>query len=195
MVGPPPPPSAGLKFVDGAVTGFQYNAHLDVNSVQLKKEGAGILNFEFKPHTAGAVLSVTKKGNLVKIGYSTQPNDEAIVYHLHTIKDISSGNEIDVDRLPPPPRIPPGKPAQTFNIINPRVITDSYGGVDALQAPGKLFHFRPEQVEDIQSLIKNGHNFTLLAVARGEQGFININHDEVFLVISITIDNKTFTIR
>ncbi|PLW89926.1 MAG: hypothetical protein C0154_09085 [Mucilaginibacter sp.] len=59
-----------------------------------------------------------------------------------------------------------------------------------------MFHFKPEQVEDIQGLIKNGHNFKLLAVKReDEQGFVNIHHDMVYIVISITIDNKTFMIR
>ncbi|ASZ12113.1 hypothetical protein KTO58_14170 [Chitinophaga pendula] len=191
-----PPAHAGdLKKIRGTVTGYQHNQHLDINSVQIQKDGDGLLSFEFRPHTASLVLSIAQIGNEVEIGYNTRPNDEAIGYHLHTVRDIRSGKQVNVDQLPPPPRIPPGKLAQTFTVIKPEVIKDSYGGIDGLQSNGKLFHFKPEQVEDIQALIKNGHNFSLLAINRGDQGFINIHNDEVYLVISITIDNKTFMIR
>lgn len=198
LPGPPveAPPPAELKTVRGIVKGYQHNVHLDINGIQLQKEGDGVLTFEFRPHTANAILSVAKTGDWVEIAYNTQPNDEEIVYRLHEIKQLHSGNRVNVDQLPPPPRIPPGQQAQLFQTQNPTVITDGYGGIAALQTTGKLFHFKPEQVEDIQSIIKNGHNFSLLAVKRSDdQGFINIHHDQVYIVISVTIDNKTFMIR
>jgi hypothetical protein len=195
LVGPPPV-AADLRSVTGVVKGYVHNIHLDVNGVEIQKRGEGLLTFEFRPHTASAILAVAKAGSNVEIDYNTLPNDEAIVYQLHRIKNSDDGDMIDVDQLPPPPRIPPGVQAQTFIITNPQIITDNYGGVAALQAPGRLFHFKPEMVQDIQAMIKKGHNFGLLAVKRGDdQGFINIHHDQVFIVISITIDNKTFMIR
>lgn len=195
-VAPPPPPQGALKMVKGVVKGFGNNVHLDINSLQLDKSGEGKLLFEFRPHTAQAVWSVARPGDSVVLAYDTRPNDEAIVYQLHRIRNLRTQHEADLDRLPPPPRIPPGQRAQTFEVGPPQVITDSYGGVAALQSSGKLFHFKPEQVEDIQGLIKQGRHFTLMAVRRGDdQGFINIHHDQVYLVISITIDSKTFIIR
>lgn len=192
----PPLPAVDLRNVSGIVKGYVHNIHLDVNGVQIQKAGEGLLTFEFRPHTASAVLAVAKTGEKIEIGYNTRPNDEAIVYQLHKVKNLSDGISVDVDQLPPPPRIPQGQQAQLFNIRDPQVITDNYGGVAALQAQGKLFHFKPEMVQDIQALIKNGHSFSLLSVKRGDdQGFINIHHDDVYIVISITIDNKTFTIR
>lgn len=200
LPGPPPlaagPPGDELKIIAGKIEGYTNNVHLDINGVKLQKDGDGILTFEFRPHTASAVLSAAKPGDEVEISYNTQPNDEAIVYQLHRIKNTRTGKNIDIDQLSPPPRIPEGQQSSLFQLQNPTIITDGYGGVAALQSPGKLFHFKPEQVEDIQSLIKTGHNFKLLAVKRGDdQGFVNIHHDQVYIVISITIDNKTFMIR
>ncbi|SDL40181.1 hypothetical protein [Siphonobacter aquaeclarae] len=198
----PPGPERGpatpemLKTVTGKVNGFADNVHLDINRLQIEKAGQGMLTFEFRPHTASAVTGVAQAGDNVEIAYDTQPNDEAIVYRLHRITNLNTGQVVDVDQLPPPPRIPPGQRAEVFNISNPEVITDGYGGIAALKVPGRLFHFKPEQVEDIQALIKNARQCTLLAVNRSDdQGFVNSDRDKVYIVISITINNKTFTIR
>lgn len=200
LPGPPPaavpPVSEKLKVTKGKVVGYVNNVHLDINGIKLQTSGQGELTFEFRPHTARAVLSVAQPGDEVEIQYNSQPNDEAVTYQLHHIKNLRTSKETGVDELPMPPRIPQGEPSTLFQIDKPAIVTDGYGGVAALQAPGKLFHFKPEQVEDIQGLIKNGYHFKLLAVKReDEQGFVNIHHDAVYIVISITIDNKTFMIR
>ncbi len=189
-----PPPPDELKKMSGVVVGYSHNVHLDINGLQLKTAKQGTLTFAFRPHTARAVTSVAAIKDTVEVYYSSLPNDEEIFYRLHKIKH--ARKRVDVDHLPPPPRIPPGRYVQTFTLDRPVIVTDGYGGVAALQGEGKIFHFKPEQVEGIQALIKNGHSFTLQAVQRGEeQGFINSHHDDVYIVISITIDNKTFMIR
>lgn len=201
---PSPPPHKAprphkpreIKTIAGTVTGYACNVHLDINALTLKTASRGVLKFEFRPHTASAVSGAGPVGSEVQVDYAANPDDESITYRLARIKNPAAGKLVDVDDLPPPPRIPPGQQAQTYRVLSPVIITDGYGGIAGLQDKGKLFHFRPGQVEDIQPLIKNCRDFIIQAVKRGDdQGFVNINHDEVYIVISLTMDDKTFMIR
>lgn len=185
-----------LKSISGTVKGFVQNVHRDINGLKIETASRGALTFEFRPHTASAVLSAGHLEDSVQLEYFTQPNDESITYRLKKIKNLRSGEVTDIDNLPPPPRIPTNQTVQTFDLNAPEIVTDPYGGIAALRYEHKLFHFKPEQVEDIQSLIKLGRVFVLQAVRRGDdQGFVNADQNEVYIVISITIDNKTFMIR
>lgn len=200
MDGPPPRPlerpGRELKEVEGLVKDYIHNEHLDINGIRLEKAGEGMLTYEFHPHAARAVLSVAQPGKDVLITYDTRPNDEEIGNELHAIKDVRTGKSVNIDQLPPPPRVLQEERPLAFTLERPTVLTDSYGGVVALRSGGKLFHFRPEQVEDIQALVKKGRNVKLLSVQRNDdQGFVNAQHDQVYVVVSITIDDRTFRIR
>ncbi|MDP9080318.1 MAG: hypothetical protein M3O71_23070 [Bacteroidota bacterium] len=194
-----PPPPAGppkLKRISGMVQGYKYNTHLDINAIQINTGPAGSITIEFRPHTAKAVMGVAGLNDPVEINYSSQPNDESVGYQLHRITNTRSKDSVDIDELPPPPRVPPDQSPENFVIKDPALITDQYGGIAAIKSKHQLFHFKPGQVDDISALIKTSRDLKLLAVLRdGQSGFVNAEQDKVYIVISITINNQTFLIR
>lgn len=203
---PPPPPDAGihplpgtpenLKYRQGIALGYKYNAHLDVNAIQLKTVKEGVITIDFPPHTAHTVMDHAPIGDSVEVVTGSHPNDEFIVYQLHRIKNLRTRQEANLDALPPPPDVPPNYTAEDFTVENPQLLTDPYGGIDGIRNGNLLFHFKPGLVDDIASLIKSAKTITLTAVRRSEDfGFVNINHDKVYIVLSITIDHKTFLVR
>jgi hypothetical protein len=203
---PPPPPEAGihpppgapenLKPRHGIVVGYRYNAHLDVNAIQLKTAKEGLITVDFRPHTAHTVMDHAPVGDSVEILTGSHPTDEYIVYQLHRIKNLRTQQEADLDALPPPPDVPPNFTAENFTVDNPQLLTDPYGGIDGIRKGNELFHFKPGLVDDIAGLMKSAKTITLSAVRRSEDfGFVNIDHDKVYIVLSLTIDHKTFLVR
>jgi hypothetical protein len=209
---PPPPPDAGIhpppdapenprasengKTRRGVVLGYRYNAHLDVNAIQLKTAQEGVITADFRPHTAQIVMDHAPVGDSVEVVTGSQPNDESIVYQLHRIKNLRTQQEADLDALAPPPDVPPNYTAENFTIDTPQLLTDPYGGIDGIRNGHLLFHFKPGLVDDIAGLIKSARTITLSAVRRSEDfGSVNINHDKVYIVLSLTIDHKTFLVR
>ena len=202
--GPPPPPPLGrepgpggekLKSEEGLVTAYKYNVHLDINSIQLKTPESGTITIDFRPHTAKTVMGIGGLGQMVTVKFVTHPDNESVGYILKVIKNVKTGISANMDDLPPPPDVA-GQSTENFNLLNPMVITDTYGGIVALRKDNLLFHFKPGLVDDISALIKSSHQFTLQAVRRDDNlGFVNIKHDKIYIVLSITIDNKTFLVR
>ena len=192
--GPGLPPA--LRTKRGLVMGYRHNAHLDINAIELRTKGDGDITVDFRPHTAKTVMQYAPVGDSVELTIDTHPNDEFIVYQLHRIKNLRTGQSADLTALPPPPDIPPGYTAENFTLQHPELLTDPYGGIDALRSGRLLFHFKPGLVEDISSLIKTAQTITLTAVRRSDQfGFVNTNQDKVYIVLSVTIDQKTFLVR
>src|ERR1700761_3569386 len=82
---PPPPPEAGmhprpgapenLKTRQGLVLGYQYNAHLDVNAIQLKTLKEGVITIDFRPHTAKTVMDHAAIGDSIEVVTGSHPND------------------------------------------------------------------------------------------------------------------------
>lgn len=184
-----------VRSATGTVIAYKYNPHLDVNAVQIRTPTAGIITIEFRPHTAEATMEIGPVGQQVYVTYSLHPNDEVIGYQLVSIENKQSSSRQVLKDLPPPPDIP-NHQTRNFRLDRPILITDIYGGIVALRKGNMLFHFKPGLVDDIAPLIKSGHHFNLMAVRRNEgQGFVNVNHDQVYIVLSITVDDKTFLVR
>ncbi len=203
---PPTPPGTGIhqppgapenvKTRQGIVLGYRNNAHLDVNALQVKTAQEGDITVDFRPHTARTVMNNAPVGDSVEIVTSSKPDDEYIVYQLHRIKNLRTRQEANLDALPPPPDVPPNYTAENFTIDSPKVLTDPYGGIDGIREGNLLFHFKPGLVDDIAGLIKSATTITLSAVRRSEDfGFVNINRDMVYIVLSVTINHKTFLVR
>jgi len=183
------------KVITGTVTGYKNNPHFDINALELKTEKAGLITIDFRPHTAAWVTKIGAIGEPVTVTYGLNPSDEVVGYQLIAIKNNRNGISQTLDDLPPPPDVP-GQRLEKFNLENPVLITDRYGGIVALRKNDLLFHFKPGLVDDIAQLIKVSNTFHLEAVRRrDDQGFININHNKVYIVLRITIDNKTFLVR
>ncbi|WP_412465963.1 hypothetical protein [Pedobacter sp. KLB.chiD] len=183
------------RVITGTVIRYKNNPHLDINALELKTEKAGLITVDFRPHTAARVTKIGTLGGLVTVTYGLNPSDEVVGYQLTAIKNNRTGISQILDDLPPPPDVP-NHQTEKFKLKEPVLITDHYGGVVALKKNDLLFHFKPGLVDDIAPLIKKSDTFYLVAVRRqDDQGFININHDKVYIVLSITIDNKTFLVR
>ncbi|WP_293784728.1 hypothetical protein [uncultured Pedobacter sp.] len=183
------------RVITGTVIRYKNNPHLDINALELKTEKAGLITIDFRPHTAAWVIKIGALGDLVTVTYGLNPSDEVVGYQLIAIKNDRKGVSQILDDLPPPPDVPDHQ-TEKFKLEEPVLITDHYGGVVALKKDDLLFHFKPGLVDDIAPLIKKSDTFYLVAVRRqDDQGFININHDKVYIVLSITIDNKTFLVR
>ncbi len=137
-------------------------------------------------------------GDSVEVLTGSRPNDEYVVYQLHRIKNLRTHNEADLDALPPPPDVPPNYTAEDFTVDNPQLLTDPYGGIDGIRDGNLLFHFKPGLVDDIAGLIKSlaqDHYASAPYAEAKDFGFVNINHDKVYIVLSVTIDHKTFLVR
>ncbi|QEM10007.1 hypothetical protein [Mucilaginibacter rubeus] len=183
------------RMITGIVTAYKNNPHLDVNALELKTKTSGTVTIDFRPHTAEAVTRIGTLGQTVTLTYSLHPNDEVVGYQLMAIENKRSGIKQILKDLPPPPDVP-NHQTQNFTLDKPVLITDQYGGIVALHKNDLLFHFKPGLVDDIAPLIKENNHFDLVAVRRpDDQGFINVNHDKVYIVLSITINNKTFLVR
>ncbi|EHQ27684.1 hypothetical protein [Mucilaginibacter paludis] len=198
---PPPPQGPGMdgpqkqRTDSGVITAYRYNPHLDINAIQLKTKHAGTISIDFRPHTAKAVMSIGGLGQDVTVDYILHPNDEVVGYQLISIKNNRTGDSKVMEDLPPPPDVP-SHITRNFRIDNPLLITDEYGGIVALRKDSLLFHFKPGLVDNIAPLIKDSHTFGLMAVRRDDDlGFVNVRHDKVYIVVSVTIDNKTFLVR
>lgn len=184
-----------MKNLKGTIQAYNSNPHLDVNSLQLKTTDGETTVVEFFPHTAQAVMQAAPIAAPVELAITTRPNDEAVVYRLVSIKNLNSGAEVVMRNLPPPPEVP-GYNIENFNLKNPDVVTNNNGNIVALRKGDLFFHFKPRAVDDISGLIKSYHDFSLQAVRRGDHlGFVNIKHDKVYIVLSITINNNTFLVR
>ncbi|WP_378938077.1 hypothetical protein [Pedobacter sp. BG31] len=183
------------KVITGTVIRYKNNPHLDINALELKTEKAGLITIDFRPHTAAQVIKIGTIGEEIEATYALNPSDEVVGYQLLAIRNNRTGIGQVLDDLPPPPDVPNQQIAK-FNLEKPAIITDQYGGIVALRKNNLLFHFKPGLVDDIAYLIKESNTFNLEAVRRqNDQGFININHDKVYIVLRITIDNKTFLVR
>jgi len=199
--GPPRPPGSAdfpgkTKSIVGVVRGFKYNPHLDINSIQVKADRAGSLTIDFRPHTARTVMGLAAVNDTVEVTYASLPNDEVVGYEMVDIKNERTGKEVVLDELPPPPDVPPNHSAEYFTIRSPELITDQYGGIVAIRSGHLLFHFKPGLVDDILPMIKTAREIGLSAVWRDDHfGFVNVNGDKVYVVLSVTIDNKTFLVR
>lgn len=195
--GHPPPPNANVwKTRRGVVAGYSNNAHLDVNAIRIRTANEGELTIDFRPHTAKMVLSHAAIGDSVEISSGSKPNDEYVVYQLHRIRNLRTGEEADLDALPPPPDIPVNYTAENFTLAHPQLLTDPYGGIDGIRSGDLLFHFKPGLVDDISGLIKSAGSIVVSAVRRSDDfGFVNVHHDKVYIVLSVTIDHKTFLVR
>jgi len=199
--GPPEPPGPAEvrgypKTARGIVVGFRYNPHLDYNAIQIKAGQAGMLTIDFRPHTGRAVMNVAALNDSVAVSYLTHPNDEVVGYMLVSVKNERRGKEVVLDELPPPPDIPPNHSAEYFTIRSPHLITDEYGGIVAIRNGSLLFHFKPGLVDNILPMLKTAKEVGLSAVWRDDHfGFVNVNGDKVYVVLSVTIDNKTFLVR
>ena len=199
--GPPGPPGSADfpgkgKTIVGVVRGFKCNPHFDINSIQVKTDRAGTLTIDFRPHTARTVMDLAALNDSVEVTYASHPNDEVVGYELAHIKNERTGKEVMLDELPPPPDVPPNHSAEYFTIRNPDLITDQYGGIVAIRSGHLLFHFKPGLVDDILPMIKTAREIGLSAVWRDDHfGFVNVNGDKVYVVLSVTIDNKTFLVR
>jgi hypothetical protein len=199
--GPPGPPGAAdfrgkTKTARGLVVGFKDNPHLDYDAIQVNAGEAGMLTIDFRPHTARPVMDLAAVKDSVEVTYGTHPNDEAVGYVLVRVKNERTGKEVVLDELPPPPDVPPNHSAEFFTILNPELITDQYGGIVAIRNGHLLFHFKPGLVDDILPLIKTSRELGLSAVWRDDHfGFVNVDGDKVYVVLSVTIDNKTFLVR
>jgi hypothetical protein len=190
-----PPNQEKLKTLQGTVVAFNYNLHRDINAIVIKTESAGTITADFLPHTASAVMKVAGIGQAISFVYAMRPNNESVGYQLQEITNDKTKQTARLNELPQPPSVP-DHAAENFNLQNPTLLTDNYGGIVALKKDSLLFHFKPGLVDDIMPLIKANHNFGLMAVKRDDDfGFINVDHDKVYIVISITIDNKTFLVR
>lgn len=183
------------RVITGTVISYKNNPHLDINALELKTEKSGLITIDFRPHTAAWVTKIGAIGKPVTVTYGLNPSDEVVGYQLIAIKNNKTGISQTLDNLPPPPDVP-NHQTEKFNLAKPVLITDQYGGIVALRKNNLLFHFKPGLVDDIAHLIKESNTFHLEAVRRqDDQGFININHDKVYIVLRITIDNKTFLVR
>lgn len=201
---PAPPPPGGPhqrdgpdkeRTVVGVVIGYEVNQHLDINGLQIKTQNAGVLTIDFRPHTAKTIMKIGPIGQPVTVKYNLHPNDETIGYQLKFIQNKRTGISQVLEDLPPPPDIP-NHENENFTLDDPQLITDGYRGIAAIRKGKMLFHFKPGLVDDIAPLIKSSHHFNLMAVRRNDNlGFVNINHDSVYIVLSITMDNKTFLVR
>jgi|GEM_PF-2859193 len=181
--------------ITGIVTGYKNNPHLDINSMELQTKTAGEMRVDFRPHTAAAVTGIGAVGQSVTITYGLHPNDEVVGYHLIAIKNDKTAESQILDDLPPPPDVP-NHQTENFKLDKPVLITDHYGGIVALKKNKLLFHFKPGLVDYIAPMIKVSTRFDMVAVRRpDDQGFINVEHDKVYIVLSITMDNKTFLVR
>jgi len=183
------------KVITGTVIRYKNNPHLDINALELKTEKAGLITIDFRPHTAARVIKIGTIGEEIEATYALNPSDEVVGYQLLAIRNDRTGISQVLDDLPPPPDVP-NQQIEKFNLEKPAIITDQYGGIVALRKNNLLFHFKPGLVDDIAYLIKESNTFNLEAVRRqDDQGFININHDKVYIVLRVTIDNKTFLVR
>ena len=202
--GPPPSPPhlppgwpqkfGKLKADSGMVIGYKSNPHFDVNAITVQTAHEGLLTLDFLPHTAKTIMNIAPRGQLVIVKYSIHPDDEAIGYQLRQIKNAATASSAVLDELPPPPDVPDHN-TENFKLEDPELITDRFGGVVAFKKNNMLFHFKPGLIDDIAPLIKTGHIFYLTAIKRDGAGFVNIDNDKVFVVMSITINKKTFLVR
>ncbi|QXV64244.1 hypothetical protein INP83_14220 [Mucilaginibacter sp. 21P] len=194
--GPPKPKMMDrIRSLAGVVESYRSNPHLDINAIQIKTSPAGVKTFDFRPHMAKAITQTAQIGDSVTVTYAMHPNDEEVGYQLIAIKNNITGKSDLLKDIPPPPDVPNHNTEQ-FKLSSPVVLTDKYGGIVALRKNNLLFHFKPGLVDNISSLIKQSKQFDLIAVHRlDDQGFINVNHDKVYIVLSISIDNKTYLVR
>lgn len=192
---PPIAPVQKQRVITGVVSNYKSNPHLDINALVLKTTSAGTITIDFRPHTAATVTKIGAIGQMVEVAYGLNPSDEVVGYQLLGIKNTKTGISQILKDIPPPPDVP-NHQTENFKIDRPLLITDQYGGIVALKKDKLLFHFKPGLVDDIAPLIKENTRFDLVAVRRSdEQGFINVERDQVYIVLSITIDNKTFLVR
>ena len=193
--GPPEAPEK-VKAAEGVVMGFRNNPHLDVNALQVRVVRSGVLAMAFRPHTAQAVMTIAAVNDSVQVEYTSNPNDEVVGYRLKRITNLRTGRSVTPDELPPPPDVPANHPAEFFTVKQPELITDEYGGIVAIRSDHLLFHFKPGLVDEILPLIRTAGTVGLSAVWRDDHfGFVNVDNDKVYVVLSVTIDNKTFLVR
>lgn len=189
-------PGEKLKMEHGVVLGFKPNSQLDIDALLLKTADAGELTIGFKPHTAAALMRVTAPGDSVEVGYSLQLEEVGNSYRLRLVRNQRTGKEVAPDKLPAPSAVPPDRSAEYFLVRQPSFVLDEFGGVAGLWSGSKMFQLKPGLVYGILPLLKNAQQLGLSAVWRDDRfGFVNAVHDSVYIVLSITMDNKTFLVR
>ncbi|HTJ13655.1 MAG TPA: hypothetical protein VL547_16580 [Dinghuibacter sp.] len=172
----------------GVIKGFTANAHLDINAVELRVPGGAVSELDFYPHNASAVIAGAGPGDSVRVTFAE--------HRLHSLRNLQSGREIAVDQWATPMDIPPNRRAEYFTIQHPDIVLNPKGNIVALRSGRRLFHFKAGSVDDLRPFFKNSPQLGLSAVWRDDQfGFVNINHDTVYVVLSVTADSKTFLVR
>ena len=172
----------------GVIHGFTANAHEDINALQLRAPGDSLLHLEFYPHDASRVIAEAAPGDSVLVTYAGK--------RLRRLRNLQSGREIAVDQWASPMDIPSNRRAEYFNVQQPDLVFNPEGNVVALRSGGRLFHFKAGSADDLLPFLKASPQLGLSAVWRDDHfGFVNIHHDTVYVVLSVTADNKTFLVR
>jgi hypothetical protein len=176
--------------------GFRPNRQLDIHAIEVKTAEKGMLTLDFRPQMAKTLMSVAGPGDPVEVGYAVNPADEGGGYRLYRVRNLRTGKEVALDKLPPPPDIPPDRNAEHFMIDLPTLVSDEYGEVVGIRSGSNVVHLKSALVDDILPQLKNAGQPGLSAVGRDDQlGLVNADHDKVYIVLSITIDDKTYLVR
>lgn len=77
--------------------------------------------------------------------------------------------------------------ARYFTIQHPSLVTDGKGALLAVRNGRRLFEFKAGLADELLPLMKASNEIGVSAVERG--------HDTVYVVLSVTIDHKTYLVR
>ena len=83
------------------------------------------------------------------------------------------------------PALPKHPKAENFTIHHPLFVQGPGGAIVGIKTEGRLFELKPEFTYEIDPLMKAGKELAVSAVG----------HDSLYIVLSVTIDHKTFLVR
>ncbi len=181
--------------IEGTVLEYGGNPIGDIDKILLQT-ATGKKWLHFPPHAAKRVLALSEKNVAVdaKVGDASQNREKETVFELLALRSKTSGDEITLAGIPPPPPSNGIEIEITGNSVQFQY--DLHGQVEGFILSGKLVKLRPKMTEVLGKLLQNGKIVRVKGFARSaDDGTVNMQGYILVKPVSITIDNVNYTVQ
>ncbi len=180
--------------VSGVVEKYLANKHGDIDALELKTDKEHV-KINFPPHTAKTIMHKAGQGSHVTVTYQAdEPKHEGKDDKKPKLKLVSvtdaQGSDTEANDIKPQKSAADAS-AETIKLDNYELLKDKKGELIGIKSGNKLFHIHKED-QQLGDKIKNGAVLEITAVKRGDEGFVNQHHDEVYHIQKVMVDGQEY---
>ncbi|PZR27750.1 MAG: hypothetical protein DI535_09195 [Citrobacter freundii] len=187
------PVQGGPIVLKGIVQQFESDDNGDVNGILIKTDN-GERQLHFPPHTAKLVMATAKLLTAVELTAREmkRPHDDAPTLELVSISAADQFTDLKQLHPPPPQR---GEEVSVEGKVSD-VQEDKSGRIRSFIVGQTMINLPPHVDMNVAASLSNAKSIIVKGYQRAaDDGFVNIKGLRVVRPISITINNRTYTVE